>query len=71
MSLCDSEFVSDRWFHPRISGKEAEELLKTKGCVGSFLVRESRSKPGNYTLSVRLDFFYILKTSPIIFKAIV
>lgn len=30
-------------------------MLKTKGCVGSFLVRESRSKPGNYTLSVRRE----------------
>lgn len=46
---------SSRWFHPHISGKEAENLLKTKGYVGSFLVRDSLSEPGNYTLSVRRE----------------
>ena len=43
-----------RWFHGHLSGKEAEKLLE-KGKYGSFLVRESQSKPGDYVLSVRSD----------------
>ncbi len=43
-----------RWFHGHLSGKEAERLLET-GKNGSFLVRESQSKPGDYVLSVRTD----------------
>lgn len=41
-----------RWFHGHLSGKEAEKLLE-KGKSGSFLVRESQSKPGDYVFSVR------------------
>ena len=49
--LCRPSF---RWFHGHLSGKEAERLLE-KGKNGSFLVRESQSKPGEYVLSVRTD----------------
>ncbi|NXS37124.1 PTN11 phosphatase, partial [Pomatostomus ruficeps] len=42
-----------RWFHPNISGLEAERLLLTRGVHGSFLARPSRSNPGDFTLSVR------------------
>ncbi|NWV80996.1 PTN11 phosphatase, partial [Dasyornis broadbenti] len=42
-----------RWFHPNISGIEAEKLLLTRGVHGSFLARPSRSNPGDFTLSVR------------------
>ena len=42
-----------RWFHPNISGQEAERLLMERGFDGSFLVRRSRSVPGDFTLSVR------------------
>lgn len=44
-----------RWFHGNISGKEAEILLLERGKDGSFLVRESQSKPGDFVLSVRTD----------------
>lgn len=44
-----------RWFHGHISGKEAEKYLNDKGKHGSFLVRESQSKPGDYVLSVRCE----------------
>lgn len=44
-----------RWFHGHLSGKEAEKLILEKGKNGSFLVRESQSKPGDYVLSVRTD----------------
>lgn len=36
-----------------MSAKEAESLIMEKGRNGSFLVRESRSHPGQYVLSVR------------------
>lgn len=41
-----------RWYHGHLSGKEAEKLLMEKGRPGSFLVRESQSKPGDFVLSV-------------------
>lgn len=42
-----------RWFHPFVSGLEAEMLLQERGFDGSFLARTSRSNPGDFTLSVR------------------
>lgn len=47
--------TSERWFHGALPGKEAERQLNEKGKNGSFLVRESQSKPGDYVLSVRCD----------------
>ncbi|KDR10028.1 hypothetical protein L798_15690, partial [Zootermopsis nevadensis] len=47
--------TTERWFHGHLSGKEAEKLILEKGKNGSFLVRESQSKPGDYVLSVRTD----------------
>ncbi|ESP03519.1 hypothetical protein LOTGIDRAFT_180102 [Lottia gigantea] len=44
---------SRKWFHPNITGKEAEVLLRERGTDGSFLARPSRSKEGDFTLSVR------------------
>ncbi|KAM5197499.1 LOW QUALITY PROTEIN: tyrosine-protein phosphatase non-receptor type 11-like [Hipposideros larvatus] len=41
-----------RWFHPNITGIEAENLL-TRGVDGSFLARPNKSNPGDFTLSVR------------------
>ncbi|XP_033825289.1 tyrosine-protein phosphatase non-receptor type 11b isoform X1 [Periophthalmus magnuspinnatus] len=47
--------TSRRWFHPNITGLEAEQLLLTRGVHGSFLARPSKSNPGDFTLSVRRD----------------
>eukprot|EP01137_Pigoraptor_chileana_P004641 Opistho-2@46561 len=52
--LCDDP-TTERWFHGGISGKEAERLLKENGLDGSFLVRASQSKPGDYSFSVRVS----------------
>ena len=42
------------WFHGNISRAEAERRLD--GCIpGSYLVRESQSKPGKYSISFRDD----------------
>lgn len=47
--------TTERWFHGPLMGKDAERLLLNKGRNGSFLVRESQSKPGDYVLSVRTE----------------
>uniref|UniRef100_A0A673M9K9 protein-tyrosine-phosphatase n=1 Tax=Sinocyclocheilus rhinocerous TaxID=307959 RepID=A0A673M9K9_9TELE len=44
--------TSERWYHGHLSGRDAEKLLTEKGKSGSFLVRESQSKPGDFVLSV-------------------
>uniref|UniRef100_A0ACB8EFB1 Protein tyrosine phosphatase, non-receptor type 11 n=1 Tax=Sphaerodactylus townsendi TaxID=933632 RepID=A0ACB8EFB1_9SAUR len=44
--------TSERWYHGHLTGKEAEKILTDKGKPGSFLVRESQSKPGDFVLSV-------------------
>lgn len=44
-----------RWFHGHLSGRDAEKLILDRGKNGSFLVRESQSKPGDFVLSVRMD----------------
>lgn len=48
-----ADMTSRRWFHPNITGIEAEQLLLTRGVHGSFLARPSKSNPGDFTLSVR------------------
>ena len=53
--LSSSDPTTERWFHGSLSGPDAERLLLDKGKNGSFLVRESQSKPGDYVLSVRAD----------------
>lgn len=42
------------WYHGKISRNRAEYLLSS-GINGSFLIRESESSPGQYSLSVRFD----------------
>eukprot|EP00127_Corallochytrium_limacisporum_P005743 Clim_evm122s210 gene=Clim_evmTU122s210 len=46
--------LSERVFHPRLRGKQAERLLADGGGVGSFLLRPSVGQPGGFTISVRL-----------------
>lgn len=47
--------MSSRWFHSNINGKESEEILLESGVDGSFLVRPSTSKVGDFTISVRYN----------------
>ena len=42
------------WFHGNVTRAEAE-LSLSSGINGSFLVRESESKPGQYSISLRYD----------------
>mmetsp|Transcript_24786 Transcript_24786/g.64549 ORF Transcript_24786/g.64549 Transcript_24786/m.64549 type:complete len:557 (-) Transcript_24786:67-1737(-) len=51
--LLSEDVTSERWYHGGLSGKAAEKLLKEQGSDGSFLVRESKTTPGNYVLSSR------------------
>ncbi|KAG7226864.1 hypothetical protein INR49_022159 [Caranx melampygus] len=55
VSCCDRQNLqqTSMWFHPNITGIEAEQLLLTRGVHGSFLARPSKSNPGDFTLSVR------------------
>ena len=41
------------WYFGPIKRAEAEKLLRASNCRGSFLVRESESKPGDYSLSIQ------------------
>lgn len=50
-----------RWFHPNVSGIDAELLLLKRRVDGSFLARPSKSNPGDFTLSVRYDIFCSLQ----------
>ena len=45
-------FVS-RWYHFEISRHVAESVLISTGEDGSYLLRDSASNPGEFTLSVR------------------
>ncbi|KAG9484736.1 tyrosine-protein phosphatase non-receptor type 6 isoform X2 [Eleutherodactylus coqui] len=47
-----SDPTSERWYHGYLSGPDAEKLLQQKGEPWTFLVRESRSKPGDFVISV-------------------
>ena len=54
------------WFHGNITRAEAE-LSLSSGINGSFLIRESESKPGQYSISLRYDgrvFHYRIHTDP-------
>ena len=42
-----------RWYHGRIERRDAEKLLMESENVDSFLVRESVTHPGDYTIVVR------------------
>ncbi|XP_005103165.1 ras GTPase-activating protein 1 [Aplysia californica] len=39
------------WYHGRLDRQSAEECLRNSGKVGSYLIRESYSKPGSFVLS--------------------
>lgn len=52
--LC-TDPTTERWFHGNLTGKDAEILLGERGKSGSFLVRESQSKIGDFVLSVRIN----------------
>lgn len=53
MPLFSCDATTERWFHGSISGQDAEKLIMIMGVNGSFLVRESQSKPGDYVLTVK------------------
>ncbi|KAH8387544.1 hypothetical protein KR093_007680 [Drosophila rubida] len=55
LAVMHAKLLGFKWFHGNLSGKEAEKLLLERGRSGSFLVRESQSKPGDFVLSVRTD----------------
>uniref|UniRef100_A0A672LP93 protein-tyrosine-phosphatase n=1 Tax=Sinocyclocheilus grahami TaxID=75366 RepID=A0A672LP93_SINGR len=52
LPLC---FCIFRWYHGHLPGPNAEKLLRERDEPGTFLVRESLSKPGDFVLSVLTD----------------
>ncbi|XP_056618312.1 tyrosine-protein phosphatase non-receptor type 6 isoform X2 [Triplophysa dalaica] len=46
-----SDPTTERWYHGHLSGPSAEKLLRERNEAGTFLVRESLSKPGDFVLS--------------------
>ena len=66
MSLQVNSLEKHSWFHGNITLAEAE-LSLSSGINGSFLVRESESKPGQYAISLRYDgrvFHYRIHMDP-------
>ncbi|XP_032374573.1 tyrosine-protein phosphatase non-receptor type 6 isoform X1 [Etheostoma spectabile] len=53
--LNSSDPTTERWYHGHLSGPNAEKLLGARDESGTFLVRESLSKPGDFVLSVLTD----------------
>ncbi|XP_033836917.1 tyrosine-protein phosphatase non-receptor type 6 [Periophthalmus magnuspinnatus] len=53
--LNSSDPTTERWYHGHLSGPNAEKLLSARDEPGTFLVRESLSKPGDFVLSVLTD----------------
>mmetsp|Transcript_98001 Transcript_98001/g.136130 ORF Transcript_98001/g.136130 Transcript_98001/m.136130 type:complete len:514 (+) Transcript_98001:198-1739(+) len=49
---CQSIEAED-WFHGRIPRQKAERIIQASSDGGAFLIRESESKPGDYSLSVK------------------
>ncbi|XP_034030393.1 tyrosine-protein phosphatase non-receptor type 6 isoform X2 [Thalassophryne amazonica] len=50
-----SDPTTERWYHGHLSGQNAEKLLAARSEPGTYLVRESLSKPGDFVLSVLTD----------------
>ncbi|XP_037532531.1 tyrosine-protein phosphatase non-receptor type 6 [Nematolebias whitei] len=50
-----SDPTTERWYHGHLPGPKAEKLLNERNESGTFLVRESLSKPGDFVLSVLTD----------------
>ncbi|KAI7806436.1 tyrosine-protein phosphatase non-receptor type 6 isoform X2 [Triplophysa rosa] len=50
-----SDPTIERWYHGHLSGPNAEKLLRERNESGTFLVRESLSKPGDFVLSAMTD----------------
>ncbi|XP_054638455.1 tyrosine-protein phosphatase non-receptor type 6 [Dunckerocampus dactyliophorus] len=50
-----SDPTTERWYHGHLSGPNAEKMLIARDESGTFLVRESLSKPGDFVLSCLTD----------------
>ncbi|KAK2193787.1 hypothetical protein NP493_5g04009 [Ridgeia piscesae] len=51
--LSSADPTTERWYHGLLPGRDAEMMLLASRSDGSYLVRGSRSKPGDFVLSVR------------------
>eukprot|EP00039_Didymoeca_costata_P019067 m.336094 g.336094 ORF g.336094 m.336094 type:complete len:511 (+) comp17755_c0_seq1:421-1953(+) len=44
---------AEEWFQGKITRAKAERIILNDGRVGAFLIRESETRPGDYSMSVR------------------
>lgn len=44
---------AEEWFHGKVSRTKAERIIINAGHAGAFLIRESETRPGDYSMSVR------------------
>lgn len=47
------ELTANEWFHGKITRQKAERIIMNDGKYGAFLVRESETRPGDFSMSVR------------------
>lgn len=47
------DLLARRWFFGKIPRAKAEEILNKQRHDGAFLIRESESAPGDFSLSVK------------------
>lgn len=52
-----------RWFYGKIPRAKAEEMLNKQRHDGAFLIRESESAPGDFSLSVK--YVFVMHVLPI------
>eukprot|EP00794_Sanderia_malayensis_P014896 gene14896-16442_t len=53
METSSPPLQQEKWFYGCIEKEETKQLLMNNGVHGSFLIRESQSRPGSYVLSLR------------------
>uniref|UniRef100_A0A914HMH7 Uncharacterized protein n=1 Tax=Globodera rostochiensis TaxID=31243 RepID=A0A914HMH7_GLORO len=46
-------YARQPWYYGHITREQADTLLRTRGVEGDFLVRESESKPGDFSISLK------------------
>jgi hypothetical protein len=49
--------MDTQYFHEGLDRRRAVTLLRTRGCRGSYLIRDSSTVPNSFVLSFRVDPF--------------
>uniref|UniRef100_A0A914CIS1 Uncharacterized protein n=1 Tax=Acrobeloides nanus TaxID=290746 RepID=A0A914CIS1_9BILA len=49
----DEQIKALPWYYPNVNREDCERILEKQGKVGDYLLRESETKPGVYSLSIK------------------